>query len=275
MFCRIQKIGGRGSPKKAKAQETSEEFTSSTIAFGLAGIESSEDMNSMEIDYSTRCVEISDQLKDKNLTDEQRKKLLIQLRETHDKLEQIRTLYDRSRKYTNDTITRANEVFSKDLKTPFYIPDKKKRRRLFYDEHYGEADPFYDKLEQIYGEDGLYGYRRERAEAFKSIPDADVEWAAQRFEKIGEKTTRIRTYAALAVFAGLWAFYPACMNLGMNPIVYAGLTRAITYWAFHIPEYQKTQYNRKVYTARIKIANELGLRDPNEAVDDYKDEKKD
>ena len=166
-------------------------------------------------------------------------------------------------------------MFSKDLKTPFYIPDKKKRRRLFYDEHYGEADPFYDNLEQIYGEEGLYGYRRERAEAFKSIPDADVEWAAQRFEKIGEKTTRIRTYAALAVFAGLWAFYPACMNYGMNPIVYAGLTRAITYWAFHIPEYQKRQYNRKVYSARIKIANELGLRDPNEAVDDYKDEKKD
>ena len=102
-----------------------------------------------------------------------------------------------------------------------------------------------------------------------------MEWAAQRFEKIGEKTTRIRTYAALAIFAGLWAFYPACMNLGMNPIVYAGLTKTLSYCALHIPEFQKREYNMKVYTARIKIAEELGLRDPNEAVDDYKDEKKD
>ena len=130
-FVASKKLEEEEAQKKAKAQETSEEFTSSTIAFGLAGIESSEDMNRMEINYSTRCVEISDQLKDKNLTDEQRKELLIQLRETHDKLEQIRTLYDRSRKHTNDTITRANEVFSRDLKTPSYIPDKKKGEGYF------------------------------------------------------------------------------------------------------------------------------------------------
>ena len=94
-FVASKKLEKEEAQKREKAQQISEELTSSTMAFGLAGIESSESMNEMEAEYSNKCVEISNQLKDKNLTDGQRQALLIQLRETHDKLEQIRTLYDR------------------------------------------------------------------------------------------------------------------------------------------------------------------------------------
>ena len=76
-FVASKKLEEEEAQKREKAQQISEEFTSSTMAFGLAGIESSESMNEMEAEYSNKCVEISNQLKDKNLTDEERKALLI------------------------------------------------------------------------------------------------------------------------------------------------------------------------------------------------------
>ena len=85
-FVASKKLEEEEAQKREKAQQISEEFTSSTMAFGLAGIESSESMNEMEAEYSNKCVEISNQLKDKNLTDEERKALLIKLRDAHDRL---------------------------------------------------------------------------------------------------------------------------------------------------------------------------------------------
>ena len=103
------------------------------------------------------------------------------------------------------------------MKSPEYIADKKKRKSIFKSSYYGIDDPFYDGFKELYGDEGLLGYRKERLEAFEDIPylvnmgGEEVPYrdvvilASQRYKKVDTILTPIKTLASIA---GLIVFFP-------------------------------------------------------------------
>ena len=124
--------------------------------------------------------------------------------------------------------------------------------------YYGVEDPFYDKMKEIYGEEGLKGYRKERLEDFKNISDEDVELASKRYKRVNNALTSVKTIAQLGAWiAGMVFIYP---NSGGNPIVF-GIGTYLFTELIKLPEMNRSANNYKIFDARMRIGKDLGLLD--------------
>ena len=118
-----------------------------------------------------------------------------------------RNKYDKSQKHVSNKLKHADRIV-RNTKTDEYIKDRKKRNSILKFYYYGKDDPFYDGLKSIYGEDGLYGYRKQRIDDFENIAEKDVETAAQRYKSVYSSISGIKNIFQIALFIGLWKFYP-------------------------------------------------------------------
>ena len=184
-----------------------------------------------------------------------------------------RNKYDKSQKHVSNKLKHADRIV-RNIKTDEYIKDRKKRNSILKFYYYGKDDPFYDGLKSIYGEDGLYGYRKQRIDDFENIAEKDVETAAQRYKSVYSSISGIKNIFQIALFIGLWKFYPSlAASGGWDPITFGVLDFFGTEIVFKIPEWSRTKYNSDILHARIRIAEELGFMEKDVKIDDYKDEK--
>ena len=183
-----------------------------------------------------------------------------------------RNKYDKSQKHVSNKLKHADRIV-RNIKTDEYIKDRKKRNSILKFYYYGKDDPFYDGLKSIYGEDGLYGYRKQRIDDFENIAEKDVETAAQRYKSVYSSISGIKNIFQIALFIGLWKFYPYLADGGWDPITFGVLDFFGTELIFKIPEWSRTKYNSDILHARIRIAEELGFMEKDVKIDDYKDEK--
>lgn len=183
-----------------------------------------------------------------------------------------RNKYDKSQKHVSNKLKHADRIV-RNIKTDEYIKDRKKRNSILKFYYYGKDDPFYDGLKSIYGEDGLYGYRKQRIDDFENIAEKDVETAAQRYKSVYSSISGIKNIFQIALFIGLWKFYPYLADGGWDPITFGVLDFFGTELIFKIPEWSRTKYNSDILHARIRIAEELGFIKKDEKFGDYKDEK--
>lgn len=195
------------SPKKETRDSVKDEFAAITTVSEYGGLEISSDMSKEEIELTQRCIAIRNELNGKGLSEEKKNEKLKELRATYKALRDVRKIYDRSGRYLTETAKRATEIV-KNVKTYGYIEDEKKNKSLFKKKYYGMDDPFYEGLKEIYGEDGLNGYRKERIEAFKNISETDMKWASKRYKRINTALTTIKSIMQIGVFLGTWKAVP-------------------------------------------------------------------
>ena len=192
-----------------------------------------------------------------------------------------RNKYDKSQKHVSNKLKHADRIV-RNIKTDEYIKDRKKRNSILKFYYYGKDDPFYDGLKSIYGEDGLYGYRKQRIDDFENIAEKDVETAARRYKSVYSSISGIKNIFQIALFIGLWKFYPYLAdgaelneaNRLLFAITYGVWDFVLTELIFKIPEWSRGKYNSDILHARIRIAEELGLMEKDVKIDDYNDEKR-
>ena len=256
-----------------KSKEAREEFSAITTVSVHSGLEITENMNRRELMLTEKCIELRDALNDNNLDESERKRITEELNETYGKLNEYRKKHDNSKQFVGKTLKDANKVV-KNIKTDQYIKDKRKRKSILKPFYYGKDDPFYDGLKAIYGEEGLYGYRKERMEDFKNIAEKDVDIASHRYKAIASALTGVKTILQVGVFIASWKFFPSlALGGGWDPITYGVLSAIGTEFLFKIPEWRRTKYNSDILHARIRIAEDLGLIKKDQKFNDYQDEK--
>ena len=243
--------------KKSENSEKREEFASITGAAGYGALEIREGMSMEEIVATKRCINYSEMLKNGGLSKEKEEEIQNAFIKAKKDLERIREKYNSAGQYFNDTVNKANQII-KSIKTPKYISDEKKRSSKYKSMYYGVEDPFYDKMKEIYGEEGLKGYRNERLEDFKNISDEDVELASMRYKKVNNALTTVKTIAQLGIWIASMIFvYP---KSGQNPIIF-GAGAAIFTELIKLPEMYRSSKNYEIFFARRKIGEDLGLLD--------------
>ena len=250
-------VENANSKKNSAARE---EFAAITGAAGLEALEIRDGMSKEEIEVTKKCIEYREILKKGGLSKEDEKKILDELKAAKQELIKVRKVYDNAGQYVKDTIARANQVLA-NPKSPKYISEEKKRNGIFKSLRYGKDDPFFDTLKEIYGDEGLEGYRRERIGLFKNISDDDVKLASERYKREKSPLTYVKTLAQLAISAAAFVYtYPAMLEIGASPII-AGIGYLAISELIKLPEIHRNGHNFDIFLARIRIAKDLGLID--------------
>ena len=257
-------------------------------------------MSQEEIAATQECIKYAVMLRKDGLAEEEKagleegfekaKKVLLEIRKER---------YDSEGKPFSETVVRANKII-KNMKSPEYIADKKKRKSIFKSSYYGIDDPFYDGFKELYGDEGLLGYKKERLEAFEDIPyhlvniggdimpyHAVVKLASQRYKKVDTIFTPIKTLASIAVLIVHFLKFQDVMAKSVsvgNPIldglhwIIAALgSTALIIMIPKLPEAGRSTQNYKILTARMQIAEDLGFMDKDKTMteiekDDYRGE---
>lgn len=184
--------------KKSAKSNTEEEFLAITGVAGLGAIDVREGASQDEIEAINKYMECIKKLQQKGRYSESEIRWLIaKANQYKEDIRDAREEYDKAGGYISDTIYKANKVI-KDIKSPRYIIDKKKRKSLLKPAYYGVDDPFYDSLHEIYGEDGLEGYRKERLKEFENIPPKVVKLASQRYQRVNNMLTHVKSLVSIA-----------------------------------------------------------------------------
>ena len=244
--------------KKESASNGDEESAPVTTVDGIGDLGMHEGMSREEIVATQNCIQYAVMMRKGGLSREEK----ASLEEGFKKAKQVllairRERYDSEGKPFSENVIRANKVI-KNIKTPTYISDEQKRISKFKSMYYGVEDPFYDSFKELYGDEGLLGYKKERLEDFKNITDEDVELASQRYKKVNNALTGIKTIAQLGAWIASMIFiYP---KSGGNPIIF-GAGVALFTELIKLPEMNRSANNYKIFDARKKIGQDLGLLD--------------
>ena len=204
--------------KKESASNGDEESAPVTTVDGIGDLGMHEGMSREEIVATQNCIQYAVMMRKGGLSREEK----AGLEEGFEKAKQVllairRERYDSEGKPFSENVIRANKVI-KNIKTPTYISDEQKRT-------------FYDSFKELYGDEGLLGYKKERLEAFEDIPyrveniGGDempyrdvVILASQRYKKVNNALTGIKTIAQLGAWIASMIFiYP---KSGGNPIIF-------------------------------------------------------
>ena len=198
--------------------------------------------------------------------------------EAKENILRIRKENDIAGENISDAVTRANQIIG-NVKTEQYIADKKKRKSIFKSFYYGMDDPYYDGLKEIYGDEGLEGYRKERPEAFTwYLGTVVIKQASQRYKRVNTPVTIIKSLIGLVIWIASWfVLYPSFAQAGTHPFIYGGGTAILLTFLIRGSEFKKMSENTYIMDARVKIAKDLGLMDKDKtfeqvAEDNYKDE---
>ena len=244
--------------KKESAHNGGEESASVTTVDSIGDLGMHEGMSREEIAATQNCIQYEVMLRKGGLSREEK----ADLEEGFEKAKQVllairQERYNSEGKPFSENVIRANKVI-KNIKTPTYISDEKKRTSKFKSMYYGVEDPFYDSFKELYGDEGLLGYKKERPEDFKNITDEDVELASQRYKKVNNALTGIKTIAQLGAWIASMIFiYP---KSGGNPIIF-GAGVALFTELIKLPEMKRSVNNYKIFDARKIIGQDLGLLD--------------
>ena len=242
--------------KKKESAPNGDEASAPASVVSVEDLGMHEGMSQEEIAATQECIKYAVMLRKGGLSREEKadleegfekaKKVLLEIRQER---------YDSEGKPFSETVVRANKII-KNMKSPEYIADKKKRKSIFKSSYYGIDDPFYDGFKELYGDEGLLGYKKERLEDFKNITDEDVELASQRYKKVNNALTGIKTIAQLGAWIASMIFiYP---KSGENPIIF-GAGVAIFTELIKLPEMKRSVNNYKIFDARKIIGQDLGL----------------
>ena len=244
--------------KKLAQTNKEEEFMAITGAAGFGAIEIREGASQEEIEATQKYMDCIKKLQEKGRYSESEQQWLLAKAKTYrEAIIKARKEYDNAGEYISDTVSKANEVLA-NLKSPKYIADKNKS--LFKYSYYGIDDPFYDRMKELYGEEGLLGYRKERAEAFKKIPLDRVKLASQRYQKVNTWITHIKNVLELPLYALLmFKLYPELVSAGGNPIVMAFSITGLYPLFLKCTENARDSKNYQIMNARKRIAADLGL----------------
>ncbi|MEE3394256.1 MAG: hypothetical protein VZR23_11495, partial [Lachnospiraceae bacterium] len=229
-----------------------------TTVDGIGDLGMHEGMSREEIAATQNCIQYAVMMRKGGLSREEK----AGLEEGFEKAKQVllairRERYDSEGKPFSEKVIRANKVI-KNIKTPTYISDEQKRISKFKSMYYGVEDPFYDSFKELYGDEGLLGYKKERLEDFKNITDEDVELASQRYKKVNNALTGVKTIAQLGAWIASMIFiYP---KSGGNPIIF-GAGVALFTELIKLPEMNRSVNNYKIFDARKIIGQDLGLLD--------------
>ena len=244
--------------KKESAPNGGEESASVTTVDSIGDLGMHEGMSREEIAATQNCIQYAVMMRKGGLSREEK----AGLEEGFEKAKQVllairQERYNSEGKPFSENVIRANKVI-KNIKTPTYISDEKKRTSKFKSMYYGVEDPFYDSFKELYGDEGLLGYKKERPEDFKNITDEDVELASQRYKKVNNALTGIKTIVQLGAWIASMIFiYP---KSGGNPIIF-GAGVALFTELIKLPEMYRSENNYNKFFARRQIGEELGLLD--------------
>lgn len=239
--------------KTDETAKTYEEIVAETGDDSIVDSDILESMRQEEITAAQKCMDYTVMLREGGLTEEEEYRTKEELKKARQELLTIRQKYN-----STDTIIKANRII-KNIKSPRYIADEKKRKGIFKFLYYGIDDPFYDGFEDLYGEEGLEGYRREHLESFKDISNDDVEMASRRYKRVYTVFTCIKTLVQIALWIASWyVLYPSSAAAGCNPLVF-GAGMAILSQLIKYSEIARNSDNYGVFIARRSIAEKLGL----------------
>ena len=259
--------------KKKESAPNGDEASAPASVVSVEDLGMHEGMSQEEIAATQECIKYAVMLRKDGLAEEEKagleegfekaKKVLLEIRQER---------YDSEGKPFSETVVRANKVIKNNMKSPRYIADKKKRKSIFRSSYYGIDDPFYDGFKELYGDEGLLGYRKERLEAFEGIVyHDDVKLASQRYKKVDTILTPFKT---LAIIAGLIVYFLTfhddvvkSVSVG-NPIldvihwiIAASGSTALIIMIPTLPEAGRSSHNYEILNARLRIAKDLGLLD--------------
>lgn len=228
-------------------------------------------MSQEEIAVARKCARCSIMLKEGGLTRDEKTRIEEDFEKSSQELLIIKQKYESAGKPFYDTVTRANYVI-KNVKSPKYIADEKKRRGLFKSLRYGIDDPFLDELDEIYGEGGFEWYKKERIGLFKNISNDDVKLASERYKKWVTPLTYVKPLVQLVLSVAIFVYlYPTMIEMGAFPPL-VGLGILGMSMAISLPEMRISAHNYDIFLARIRIAKDLGLIDKDKKSDDIERE---
>ena len=251
--------------KKKESAPNGDEASAPASVVSVEDLGMHEGMSQEEIAATQECIKYAVMLRKGGLSREEK----ADLEEGFEKAKQVllairQERYNSEGKPFSENVIRANKVI-KNIKTPTYISDEKKRTGKFKSMYYGVEDPFYDSFKELYGDEGLLGYKKERLEDFKNITDEDVELASQRYKKVNNALTGVKTIAQLGAWIASMIFiYP---KSGGNPIIF-GAGVALFTELIKLPEMYRSENNYNKFFARRQIGEELGLLDKDLTLDD-------
>mgnify|MGYP006908813619 CR=1 FL=1 len=259
--------------KKKESVPNSVEASAPASVVSVEDLGMHEGMSQEEIAATQECIKYAVMLRKGGLSREEKadleegfekaKKVLLEIRQER---------YDSEGKPFSETVVRANKIIKNNMKSPRYIADKKKRKSIFRSSYYGIDDPFYDGFKELYGDEGLLGYRKERLEAFEGIAyHDDVKLASQRYKKVDTILTPFKT---LAIIAGLIVHFLKFQDVmvksvsvgnpildGLRWIITASGSTALIIMIPTLPEAGRSSHNYEILNARLRIAKKLGLLD--------------
>ena len=106
--------------------------------------------------------------------------------------------------------------------------------------------------------------------AFNDISDDVVELAHQRYSKVYNVFTHIKTLIQLAGWIASWfVLYPSCAAAGCNPLIF-GAGMAILSQGIKFLEIDRESTNYEIFAARVRVAKELGFIDKNKTWGDVR-----
>ena len=144
---------------KRPMSQAEEEFWATTLSYEVAGLTIQDDMDAEEKALTQQCIGLYDIMGDTSIPSGERHNAAIQLRKVYPKLGEIRKRHDKAIRY-NGTTTEKAELIMRNCKTQYFSSGPSKRTPNKYDRGVaGIDDPFYDTMKELYGEEGLLGYR--------------------------------------------------------------------------------------------------------------------
>ena len=264
--------------KKKDKDKSKEELAAITSVSGIEAMEIRDGASQEEIEATQKYMGYVERIRNGALSKNEENETIAKLEEAKENILRIRKENDIAGENISDAVTRANQIIG-NVKTEQYIADKKKRKSIFKSFYYGMDDPYYDGLKEIYGDEGLEGYRKERPEAFTwYLGTVVIKQASQRYKRVNTPVTIIKSLIGLVIWIASWfVLYPSFAQVGTHPFIYGGGTAILLTILIRRSEFKKISENTYIRDARVKIAKDLGLMDKDKtfeqvAEDNYKDE---
>ena len=236
-----------------------EEYWAITLSAELAYLSIKNDMPEDEVILTKDCMRLYEIMGDETIPEDGRHKAALVVRSKYAELGEVRKKHDEEIK-RNGTIHDKAKIIIRDCKSPFYSTKPSKRTYKEYDSSVcGVEDPFYDGLNELYPEGGLKDYLSEEEHPF--ISDTDIEWASKRYIKEQNFISKNCNYLTIPILIVAFQFY----------FIFDFL-RSVQFWAYGflvyfisiifitMPGNERSHYNKKIFEARFKISDTLGLK---------------
>lgn len=243
-----------------------------TLTMELENLSIQDNMTEEEKNLTRICLHLYDLLKNDLLSDDDKEKSLLNLKQAYFRLCRLReenekniekcgSIDDEARKRYDKAIS----IF-KNIKTPCYTSDPNKRGipeknilPLFVQ---GVEDPFFEQFNEIYPAQGLKGFIEENPKLFNNTTQSDINLASERYKKVDGICTMLGEWLRIPLLVGFILLFPE-MTRQMSPFLYClsayGIYISFINGLCRMTGNSRLRHDDKIFDARCRLAKDMGI----------------